>query len=114
MENFIKKLLEKPEDPIRKIEIYSYRFPDGKIYIGYTTHGLDDAYKDDKFCEASPVCQYLNNPETDTKPRLEKTVMERAYSDEIYKHEREILDKCGIDPRFLLNKNLKCLGYDVT
>ena len=95
----------------RKVQIYTYQFPDGKIYIGYTSHGLENAHKDHKFFPASPICQYLNDPETHTLPKYEKTVTVDPYGDEIYKYEREILDKYTSDTTQILNKNLYLFGY---
>ena len=108
----ILKFIKKPIEPsIREVQIYTYKFPDGKIYIGYTSYGLDYAYKDDKFFSASPVCQYLNNPETDIKPTEEQKVTVDVYGDDIYKFERKILDKYTTDTTQILNKNLKLFGY---
>ena len=80
------------------VQFYTYQFPDGKIYIGYTSYNLDIAYKDDKFCEVSPVCQYLNNPETDIKPTPEGNIIKIDLSndDEILDKKKEILDKYNL------------------
>ena len=107
---FIENLITQPTRPLPgEVQIYTYHFPDKKIYIGYTSYNLDIAYKDDKFCEASPVCQYLNNPETDRKPNPEgkKIMLDDIYGDEIYKHQKKILDNYHVDTTQILNKNLK-------
>ena len=115
MKKFIRNLCKKPEeeDPIKKIEIYSYQFPDGKAYVGYTSHGLEQAEWFHQSFSSNPIFQHVHNF-TVIKPRLKKTVMTRLYGDEIYKHMREVMDKCGFDPQCLLNRNLKLYGYDVS
>ena len=108
----ILKFIKKPIKPlIKEVQIYTYKFPDGKIYIGYTGYGLENAYENDKFFPASPVCQYLNNPETDIKPTEEQKVTIDVYGDEVYKFLRKILDKYTTDTTQILNKNLYLYGY---
>lgn len=114
MEEFIKKLIKVEDNSIKKIELYTYHFPDGKWYIGFTTHGLEIAYKDDKYCEVSPTCQHLNTYPW-IKPRLEKTFMGRTGDEkninrvhpQIYEYQKEIIKELGINPKDLINKNLR-------
>ena len=105
------KEIEQINPSFREVQIYTYKFPDGKIYIGYTCYGLENSDKDHKFFPASPICQYLNNPETYVKPKEEKKVIVDVYGDEIYKIERKILDKYTSDTTQILNKNLYLFGY---
>ena len=108
----ILKFIKKPIKPsFREVQIYTYKFPDGKIYIGYTSHGLDYAHKCHQFFSASPICQYLNNPETYVEPKEEQKVTVDVYGDDIYKFERKILDKYTTDTTQILNKNLYLWGY---
>ena len=93
------------KDPIKKIQIYSYQFPNGKVYVGYTSRGLEWVDWCHRTFSSSPLYQYVHNYKI-IKPRLEKTVMGSVYGDEIYKHIREVIDECGFDPQCLLNKNL--------
>ena len=94
IETFIKKIIEQPlysANP--RLQFYSYLFPDGKIYIGYTSFDLNMAYKDDKFCEASPVCQYLNY--FDIKPTPEGCIFS-SNDDVILDKYKQILDKYNL------------------
>ena len=53
---FIKKIIRGNNNPPSHLNFYSYMFPNGKVYIGYTSLNLNIAYLNDKFSEASPVC----------------------------------------------------------
>ena len=117
--NIKKKILDKyTTDPARviniiinKMEIYTYHFSDGKIYIGYTQYGLEKRHYKHKTCGISPLYKRLNNPETELKPKYETTVEVDIYSDELYKIQRKILDLYNIDTNQILNKNLYLFGY---
>ena len=98
---------------IREFEIYSYKFHDDKIYVGYTSTGLENRHNDHKRHSISPIYNYLKNEETYQEPKYEKTVKLDVYGDEIYKHVREILDKYTTDTNQILNKNLKLFGYKI-
>lgn len=114
MKNFIRKLFKnkKHKDPILKTEIYTYQFPNGKVYVGFTTNGLNYI---DWFHRtfSNPVLPYLYKYSV-IKPRVIKTVMLRKFDDEIYKYMREVMDERGYNPQCLLNRNLKLYGYDVS
>ena len=103
--------IEPIKPSFREVQIFTYKFPDGKIYIGYTSYGLENADKAHKFFPASPIFQYLNNPETYVKPNEEKKVTVDVYGDEIYKILRKILDKYNTKKEDILNKNLYLFGY---
>ena len=44
-----KKSTYSSRSPIRKVQIYTYHFPDGKVYIGYTSRILEDRHKEQMF-----------------------------------------------------------------
>ena len=108
----ILKFRKKPIKPlIREVQIYTYEFPNGKIYIGYTSHGLDYSHRCHKMFSSSPIYQYLNNPKYEVKPKYEETVYTDIYGYEIYKFLRKILDKYTTDITQILNRNLYLFGY---
>ena len=91
----------------KKIEIFSYRFPDNSIYVGYCTYGLDQRDKDHRKTKCSPIYKNLQDY-PDVKPKVEVTTFNKSFR-EIYAIEREILDK---NPNMkILNINLTLLGY---
>ena len=96
---------------VKELEIFTYTFPDNKIYIGYTSVGLQIRHNQHKRWPISPIYKYLNNEETYQEPKYEKTVKVNVNSDEIYPHLREILDKYTSDTSLILNKNLWLYGY---
>ena len=96
--------------PIRKVQIFTYQFPDGKVYIGYTSTGLENHHQEHKRCSISPIYQYLNTYE-EVLPKYEKTVEVDIDSNEIYKIQRKILDTYTTDTKQILNENLKLFGY---
>ena len=91
----------------KKIEIFSYKFPNNSIYVGYCTYGLQNRDKDHRNCMCSPIF-YLLKEYPDFKPKLEVIMMEKSLRD-IYRIEREILD-ANLNMK-ILNKNLSLLGY---
>lgn len=108
----ILKFIKKPIKPsFKEVQIYTYKFPNGKIYIGYTSRGLDYAHKCHQSFSSSPIYQYLHNEKTYTEPKEEQKVTVDVYGDEIYQFERKILDKYTTDTTQILNKNLYLLGY---
>ena len=96
---------------VKEVEIFTYQFPDGKIYVGYTSVGLEIRHNDHQTISVSPIYKYLNNEETYKEPQYEKTVKVNVDSGEIYPHLREILDKYTSDTSLILNKNLWLYGY---
>ena len=96
--------------PIRKVQIYTYHFPDGKVYIGYTSRSLHERHQDHKRCTISPVYKRLKTNE-EVIPKYEETVEVDIDSDEIYKIQRKILDTYTTDTKQILNENLKLFGY---
>ena len=108
---FNKFLKKSNKNSIKEVQIYTYKFPNGKIYIGYTSRGLDWIHRCHKHRIVTPVTQYLNNPEQCVEPIEEKKVTIDVNGNDIYKIEREILDKYTTDTSKILNKNLYLWGY---
>ena len=98
------------QSPFRKVKIYTYHFPDGKVYIGYTSRSLQERHHAHKRCSISPIYKCLNTHE-EVLPKYEKTVEVDIDSDEIYKIQRKILDKYTTDTNQILNPNLYLFGY---
>ena len=98
--------LNKPQ--IKEVEIYTYKFSDGKIYIGYASDLHIRHYQHKIHC-ISPIYQYLKNEEI--FPNHEKTVTVDLDSGNLYKIQRKILDRYTTDVNQILNTNLKLLGY---
>ena len=96
----------------RKFHIYTYKFPDGKIYIGHTTSDLKYRHHQHKIhSNISPISKYINSEEPYEGPTHETTVEVNKDSDEIYKIQRKILDTYTTDTKQILNRNLKLFGY---
>ena len=91
----------------KKIEFYSYKFPDNSVYVGYTTHSLDAAISLHTKCRCSPIFKILKTY-SDVKPKLELTVENKSYRD-IYDIHRKIFD-ANPDMK-ILNVNLWLYGY---
>ena len=91
----------------KKIEIFTYKFPNNSIYVGYCTYGLDENYILHKKCRCSPIFNILNEY-PDVKPKLELTVENKSFK-EIYNIQRQIFDA---NPNMkILNVNLWLYGY---
>ena len=95
--------------PIREVQIYTYKFSDGKIYVGFTSTGLQDRHEAHKRSSISSIYKYLKTEKT--YPKHEETVTVDIDGNEIYKIQRKILDTYTTDTKQILNKNLKLLGY---
>ena len=97
---------------ITEVQIYTYKFPDGKIYIGYTTGDLKFRHNQHKRIRSvSPITKYINSNEPYEGPTHEETVTVDLYGNEKYKILRKILDKYTNDTTKILNKNLYLFGY---
>ena len=94
----------------REFKIYTYHFPDGKIYIGFTSRSLESRHKEHKRCSISPVYKRLNTHE-EVIPKYEETVTVVLDSGEIYKILRKILDKYNTKKEDIINPNLFLYGY---
>ena len=92
----------------KKIEIYSYKFPNNSIYVGYTTRGLDFHHnKIHKKSNLSPIFKILKEY-PNVKPKNELNVENKSYR-ELYKIRRQIFD-ANPDMK-ILNVNLWLYGY---
>ena len=111
MHKILKIIKELIKPSIKEVQIFTYQFPNGKIYIGYTSRGLDYAHRCHQTFSSSPIYEYLHNEKTYKEPKYEETVYTDVYGDEIYKFLRKILDKYTTDTTQILNKNLYLLGY---
>ena len=108
----ILKFRKKPIKPsIKEVQIYIYQFPNGKIYVGYTSHGLDYVHKCHQSFSSSPIFQYLKNLKSYVEPKEEQKVTVDVYGDEVYKFIRKIFDKYITDTTQILNRNLYLYGY---
>ena len=91
----------------KKIEIFSYKFPNNSIYVGYCTYGLESRDKDHRKCGCSPIFSLLKEY-TNVKPKVEVTVNNKSLR-EMYCIQRKIFDA---NPHMkILNKNLYLFGY---
>lgn len=89
------------------IEIFTYKFPNNSIDVGYCTYGLNENYRLHKKYDFSPIFNILNEY-PHVKPKLELTVENKSYRD-IYDIQRQILDS---NPNMkILNENLWLYGY---
>ena len=96
--------------PIRKVQIFTYHFPDGKVYIGFTSRSLEDRHQEHKRSSISSIYKCLNTHE-EVLPKYEKTVEVNIDNREIYDIQRNILDKYTTDTNKILNKNLFLYNY---
>ena len=91
----------------KKIEIYSYKFPNNSIYVGYSTYGLESCDGLHRKYSCSPI-YFLLKEYPDVKQKLEVTVTNKSYRD-INCIRREIFDA---NPNMkILNVNLWLYGY---
>ena len=97
------------QNPVREVEFYSYKFSDGKVYVGWTSHGIENRHREHKRYPISSVYEHLQ--EEDIFPKDEKAITIDIDSYDTYKIQREILDKYTSDTNQILNKNLNLLGY---
>ena len=94
----------------RKVQIYTYHFPDGTLYIGYTSRGLENRHREHKRSSISSIYKYLKTHK-EVLPKYEKTVEVNIDNREIYDIQRNILDKYTTDTNKILNKNLFLYNY---
>ena len=110
MDKFIKLAHSSYKPRFEKVKIYTYKFSDDKIYIGYTSSNcLDIRHYQHKTREISPIYNYLKTEEI--FPHYEETVTVNMNTDELYQIQRSILDKYTTDVKMILNPNLERLGY---
>lgn len=91
----------------RKFEVYSFKFPDNSIYVGYTSHGLENAYKNHSRCSLSPIYKTIKEY-PGVYPEVELTV-ENVSFNELNKLQRKVFDS-NLNMK-ILNENLWLYGY---
>lgn len=91
----------------RRFEVYSFKFPNKSIYVGYTPHGLEQAYKDHSRCSLSPIYKLIKEY-PDVYPEFELIVENTTYN-ELYKITRKIFDS-NLNMK-ILNENLWLYGF---
>ena len=92
----------------KKFEVYSYKFPNNTIYVGYTSHGLDIIHCEHKRRYYSPVYESLKKY-PDVYPQVELTVENITSFEELNKIQRKIFDS-NLNMK-ILNVNLWLYGY---
>lgn len=92
---------------LRKFEVYSYKFPNNTIYVGYTSNGLKTVNYDHRKNSLSPIYKILKEyPEV--YPEVELTIENISYNG-LHKLQRKIFDS-NLDMK-ILNVNLYLYGY---
>ena len=91
----------------KTIEIYSYKFPDNSIYVGFTSYGVENMHYNHSKKIISPIYNKINEY-PNIEPKIELIVENKSYKD-LYKITRQIFDK---NPNMkILNVNLCLYGY---
>lgn len=86
----------------KTFEVYSYKFPNNSIYVGYTSHGLERSHKDHSKYWFSPIYKILKEY-PDVYPEVELTVTNVNYK-ELNRLQRHIFDS-NLNMK-ILNENL--------
>ena len=92
----------------KKYEVYSYKFPNNSIYVGFTPYGLDAIHYNHSKCGFSPVYQFIKEY-PDVYPQVEVTIENVSSYNEIHKIQRKIFDS-NLNMK-ILNENLRLYGY---
>ena len=91
----------------RRFEVYSYKFPNNSIYVGYTSHGLDKIHSEHIRCSISPINKILKEY-PNVYPEVELTVENISYN-ELHRIQRKVFDS-NLNMK-ILNENLWLYGY---
>ena len=91
----------------KKYEVYSYKFPNNSIYVGYTSHGLEIVHKNHTRCSLSPINKILKEY-PDVYPEVELTIENISYN-ELHRIQRKVFDS-NLNMK-ILNENLWLYGY---
>ena len=91
----------------KKFEVYSYKFPNNSIYVGYTSHGLEIVHKNHTRCRLSPINKSLKEY-PDVYPEVELTIENISYNG-LRRIQRQIFDS-NLNMK-ILNVNLWLYGY---
>ena len=105
----INKIMNVGDDEVldKKFEVYSYKFPNNSIYVGYTSHGLEIVHKNHTRCSLSPINKILKEY-PDVYPEVELTIENISYN-ELHRIQRKIFDS-NLNMK-ILNENLWLYGY---
>ena len=105
----INKIINVGDDEVldKKFEVYSYKFPNNSIYVGYTSHGLELAHKDHTRCSLSPINKIIKEY-PDVYPEVELIVENTTYN-ELRRIQRKVFDS-NLNMK-ILNENLWLYGY---
>ena len=105
----INKILKDDNDEVldKKFEIYSYKFPNNSIYVGFTSHGLDRIHRNHVRCNLSPINKILKEY-PNVYPEVELIIENTTYN-KLYGILRRILDS-NLNMK-ILNVNLWLYGY---
>ena len=105
----INKIINVGDDEVlnRKFEVYSYKFPNNSIYVGFTPHGLDIIHSDHTRCSLSPINKILKEY-PDVYPEVELTIENISYNG-LSKIQRKVFDS-NLNMK-ILNENLRLYGY---
>ena len=105
----INEIINVGDDKIlnRTFEVYSYKFPNNSIFVGYTPHGLDRAHSDHSRCSLSPIYKILKEY-TNVYPEVELIVENTTYN-ELRRIQRKVFDS-NLNMK-ILNENLWLYGY---
>ena len=91
----------------RKYKLYSYKFPDDSIYVGYTPIDLDYIHYYHSTSHISPISHMIKKY-PDVYPKVE-LVVENVTYDTLHKLQRKIFDSNS--KMKILNVNLWLYGY---
>ena len=105
----INKIMNVGDDEVldKKFEVYSYKFPNNSIYVGYTSHGLETSHKDHTRCRLSPINKILKEYRN-VYPKVELTIENISYNG-LRKIQRKVFDS-NLNMK-ILNENLRLYGY---
>ena len=91
-----------------RIDIYSYKFPRKKVYIGFTIVGLELRHRDYAKYRYSPLYNYIKKYPY-IKPKIEVSVLNKSLK-EIYEIEKNLIQEYINKEYEILNNNLSVLG----
>ena len=91
----------------KKFEVYSYKFPNNTIYVGYTSHGLEIIHQNHTRSSLSPINKILKEY-PNVYPEVELTIENISYNG-LHKIQRKVFDS-NLNMK-ILNENLWLYGY---
>ena len=91
----------------KKFEVYSYKFPNNSIYVGFTSYDLEMIDNNHRTNTLSPINKILKEY-PNVYPEVELTIKNITYNG-LHKLQRKIFDSnLGMK---ILNENLFLYGY---